>query len=191
MSRRAIGCKNLYYAVGTVAQDGAITYGTPKRIIGLQELSTTNNYAEYQFYSDNKADESGKNLVSVDITAIIKGLDPEIEAELMGKSYEDGVLTTNVNDKQAVVALMYEITTLGASYFRVLYNCKLAKDELSSTGESDSIESDDVTLTGSAIANEEGVVERLIDGAILSTASIITNFFKEVYKPGNESKAIL
>lgn len=191
MSRRAIGCKNLYYSVGTVAPDGTITYGTPKRIVGLQELSTTNNYAEYQFYSDNKADESGKNLVSVDISAVIKGLDPEIEAELMGKNYEDGVLTTNVNDKQAVVALMYEITTLGPSYFRVLYNCKLAKDELSSTGESDSVESDDVTLSGSAIANEEGDVERLIDAAIPSTASKISTFFNKVYKPSTVSKEVL
>lgn len=178
-----MGCRNLYYAVGTVASDGAITYGTPKRIVGLQELSTTNNYAEYTFYSDDQADESGKNLTSVDITAIVKGLDAEIEADIMGKNYENGVLTTNVNDQQKVIALMYEITTLGASYFRVFYNCKMAKDELNSTGKGDSVESDDVTISGQAIADGDGNVDRVIDAAVADTASIVSNFFNKVYKP--------
>lgn len=182
MSKRAVGCKNLHYA--TIKEDGE--YDIPKKIVGLQEISTTNNYAEYEFYSDDQVDESGKGLTSVELSLTIKGLDPEVEADLMGKSYDSttGVITTSVNDVQAKVALLYEITTLnGESDYRVLYNCKLAKDEVNSTTKGESIESDDITLSGVAIAREDGVVERTVNGSVPGASTIIDNFFKKVYEP--------
>lgn len=185
MSRRAVGCKNLYYALVTVGEDGTETYGTPKKIVGLQEFSTTNNYSEYTFYSDDQVDESGKSLTSVELALVIKGIDPQVEADIMGKEYDEttGVLTTSVDDQQKSIALMYEITTLGDSYFRVLYNCKLAKDEMNSTGKTDNVESNDISLSGMAIPNSKGKVDRVVDAAVTGSSAIVSNFFKSVYEP--------
>lgn len=185
MNRRAVGCKNLHYAVGTIGEEGILTYDTPKRVVGLQEFSTTNNYSEYTFYSDDQVDESGKSLTSVELALIVKGLDPTIEADFMGKEYDEtsGVLTTSVDDQQKVIALMYEITTLGKSYFRVLYNCKLAKDEMNSTGKTDNVESNDVSLSGMAIPNSKGKVDRIVDAEVAGSTEIVSSFFTKVYEP--------
>lgn len=182
-NRRQTGVRNLYYAV--INEGG--TYETPKRIEGLQEISTTNTYSEYSFYSDNMVDSSGKALSSVELSLTLKGLDPKIEAELMGKEYDEatGVMTTSVTDASKEVALMYEITTLEGqpSYYRVLYNCKLYRDDSTNSTQGDSIESADVTLTGVAIPRaKDGIVDRVIDGAVEGASTIVSTFFTKVYE---------
>lgn len=183
MNRRQTGVRNLYVAKRTSAG----VYDTPQAIEGLQEISTTNTYGEYSFYSDNVCDASGKTLTSVDISITLKGLDPKIEAMLMGKEYDPstGVITSAVNDSAQEVALLYEITTLEGqpSYYRVLYNCKLFREESANTTQGESVESSDVTLTGTAIADENGIVDRVVDGAVSGSSTVVASFFDKVYIP--------
>ena len=187
-NRRQTGVRKLHYAI---LQPGG-TYSAPKPIIGLQEISTTNNYSEYAFYSDNQIDASGKALSSVEISLTLKGLDPQIEAELMGKDYDSttGVMTTSATDSAKEVALLYEITCLEGqpSYYRCLYSCKLFRDEMGNTTQGESIESSDVTLTGVAVPRaKDGVVERTVDAEVAGATTIVSTFFTKVYEPGAEA----
>lgn len=182
-NRRQTGVRNLYYAI---KQPGG-TYSAPVRIEGLQEISTTNSYSEYAFYSDNMIDASGKALSSVELSLTLKGLDPKVEADLMGKDYDasTGVMTTSANDSAKEVALLYEITTLEGqpSYYRCLYSCKLYRDESANTTQADSIESADVTLSGVAVPRaKDGKVDIVIDGAVEGSATIVETFFDSVYE---------
>ena len=47
------GLKNVHYATITEGEDGTITYGTPKRLLGGVNLSLSAQGESSEFYADN------------------------------------------------------------------------------------------------------------------------------------------
>ena len=116
-----------------------------------------------------------------DISITLRELSNELEAFIMGKKYENGKKVTSVTDSAPSLALLYQQTNSDGSYTnRVLYNCTLARDEVSNTTTTDSISFDSVKLSGKAIPLEGGNLDLTMEN---DDPEELANFFNEVVMP--------
>lgn len=184
MSRR-IGCKNLHYAIVTKGENGQVSYGTPVPIKKLISVKTTDQFAEYTFYSDDSTEESSRKLTGCEIEIEVGALDNKTKSALTGVTFKEGKLIRKANDASPTVALLWEITRSEGdkSEYRVLYRCSLSLKDAENTTIEDSIESNNMILTGNAIPDENGVVDLEIYGGDVGAESLVTNFFKAVVLP--------
>lgn len=179
------GVRNLHIAPMTITA-GKTTYETPVPVEDLEEISTTNNYAEGTSYSDNILKVAIKKPSFIEISITLSKILAEIESIIMGKSYENGKKVTSVTDKQVSFAVLYQITNADGTYTnRVLYNCTLAKDEQTNTTTKDAIEFDTVTLGGTAIPTKEGWLDLTMDSDDKDVdPEELSKFFEQVVLPG-------
>ena len=116
-----------------------------------------------------------------DISITLRELSNELEAFIMGKKYTNGKKVTSVTDSAPSLALLYQQTNSDGSYTnRVLYNCTLARDEVSNTTTTDSISFDSVKLSGKAIPLEGGNLDLTMEN---DDPEELANFFNEVVMP--------
>lgn len=188
MARR-IGNKNLHYAPLTKDElgVGGLTYGKPERIPKVISFKTSDEYADYTFYSDDGVEETGKRLVKSEIEIEVGYIQNKLKAALTGIKYDESTGKTykNTNVSQPAIALMYEMSKSdGAkSDYRVLYKCILSIEESESTTIEDGVESNTFVLKGTAIPTiNTGDLDMEIDGedAAEGAAAIIEDFFTEV-----------
>lgn len=184
MAKRAEGCRLLHLAkLKNVS--GVISYEALKKIEGLEDISLTNNYAEGSAFSDNIQDTSVKKPSFIDISITLRELSNELEAFIMGKSYVNGKKVTSVTDSAPALALLYQQTNSDGTYTnRVLYNCTLARDEVSNTTTTDSISYDSVKISGKAIPLPDGNLDLTMESDDPSVdAEELAKFFEEVILP--------
>ena len=188
--KRAEGCRNLHIAKLTIDESGLPTYATHKRLIGLESLSSTENYAEATAYSDNQIDTNKKKPAFIDLAITLAQFTPEDDALISGKKRIGGKTVTTTGDAQPSFAVLYEQTNSDetSTYF-VYYNVTLAKDGRENTTVGESISFDSVSLTGKAIPLPNGILEMSFnsdDKEIKPTD--IENFFKTVQMPNGTSE---
>ena len=132
MSKKAVGICKCHYAVLTVTpQDSGqdlISYGTPVKIPDLEEISITESYAEGKNYADNICNIAVKIVNNADISMTFSNVSRKIEAELAGKTYQNGQMESGVEDTQKSVAILFQKTFDDGSYENIVYyNCKLSR----------------------------------------------------------------
>lgn len=191
--KRAEGCRNLHIAKLTIDASGVPTYTTPKRLMGLEKFSSTENYAEATAYSDNQIDTNKKKPAFIDLAITLAQLTPQDDALISGKKRIAGKTVTTTGDAQPAFAVMYEQTNSDetSTYF-VYYNVTLAKDGRENTTVGESISFDSVSVTGKAIPLPDGTLEMSFnsdDEEIKQTD--IENFFKSVQMPNEASEESL
>lgn len=184
MAKRAEGCRMLHIAKRKIS-DGVTSYETPIPVVGLEDISLTNNYAEGSAFSDNIQDTNVKKPSFIDISITVRELSNELEALMMGKKYEGGKKVTSVNDKAPSIAILYQQTNSDGTYTnRVLYNCTLARDEVSNTTTTDSISYDSVKVSGKAIPLEDGNLDLTMESDDEEVdQEELKKFFEEVILP--------
>ena len=122
------GIKSLYYAIGTQAQDGSMTYGNPVAFpgavsISLDPVGDTNN-----FYADNIVYWTGN---------ANNGYEGELEVARVIDSFETDVLGFIADSKNVIVespdaatvhfALMFQFEGDVKATRHVLYNCTASR----------------------------------------------------------------
>lgn len=184
MAKRAEGCRKLHIAK-RVVREGITTYEKPIAVVGLEDISLTNNYAEGSAFSDNIQDTNVKKPSYIDISITLRELSNELEALMMGKKYENGKKVTSVNDSAPSLAVLYQQTNSDGTYTnRVLYNCTLARDEVSNTTTTDSISYDSVKVSGKAIPLEDGNLDLTMESDDEEVdQEELKKFFEEVILP--------
>lgn len=73
MAKRAEGCRLLHLAKRT-SSGGVIAYAKPIAVVGLEDISLTNNYAEGSAFSDNVQDTNIKKPSYIDISITLREL---------------------------------------------------------------------------------------------------------------------
>ncbi|NFN50166.1 hypothetical protein FDB52_16975 [Clostridium botulinum] len=177
------GCKNIH--VAKRKKDG--TYEVPKRIRGLGEIKTTDEYKSGTSYGDMKKMIEKKKKSGIDIAITANELPPSMEALLMGKKYDKGELVSNVNNQQNEVALLWEeVWSDGSSSYNVIYRTTLTREGREGKGNSDNIDFATISISGGALPLEDSEDFDLIlfgdDPEV--DKSKIKNFFKQVQMPG-------
>ena len=184
------GCENFYAAERTIGEDGNVTFGTPQKLGELVAVTVTNNYSEGNKYASNLKIKEVKKLNSATLGATLSDLSAKEEAFIMGNTYSKGGTTANTEDKQKEIAVMFDLTRDdGSKVYYVYYNCKLARDAVEGSTETDSIEFKDVVLNGTALPDENKNIFFSLDTADKEAdATKIQNWFKSVQKPGEASE---
>ena len=190
MANRIVGLRYIHIAqiTGTDVQ-GNYTYGIPVKLEGAKTFNTTNEVSENAFYSDDVMDYYSKSITSMELEIELAYLTPEIESLITGKKLVNGVLVSGANDSAASFAIMYEMTTLQEPIRRVIYDCILSRDEISSASKTDSTEEQLIKLSGKAKPDAKGNFDAILDknyipeGEEVKFNKVWEGFFTKVQTP--------
>lgn len=176
------GCRNIHVAKRN--SDGA--YAVPVSVRGLAEIKTTDTFMEGTSIGDMRKMISKKKKSGIDIAITANELLADVEALLMGKSYSNGELVSNVNDNQNEVALLWEeVWSDGSSTYNVIYRAKLARESREGKGNSDKLDFQTISIVGSALALPNGDFDMNLDPSVTGVdATKVANFFTAVQMPG-------
>lgn len=182
--KRPEGVRFLHYTTLTLT-GGEVKYNDWKPLPGLEDISTTNVYAEVKAFSDNQLDTHRRKPSSVDLAIVLAQLETEDEAIIMGQEYVDGKKVLSTNDIQKSIAIAYQQTNSDGTFTnKVYYNCTLAKDGMQNTTTGESIEFDKINLTGTAIPLSNGHLGIEMDSdAPTADPEELANFFNRVILP--------
>ena len=92
MARQYRGCSRLYYATYT-HEEGKVTFGTPKKLCEVKSISREISSENEEIWADNKLQDTVYGGTSVTRTFGCMRVDPDVEAELLGKT----VVTAGTN----------------------------------------------------------------------------------------------
>lgn len=176
------GCRNIHVAKRNT--DGS--YVAPVKVRGLAEIKTNDNFMEGVSIGDMRKMISKKKKSGIDIAITANELPAEVEALLMGKSYSNGELVSNVDDNQNEVALLWEeVWSDGSSTYNVIYRTKLARESREGKGNSDKLDFQTISIVGSALALPNGDFDMNLDPSATGVdATKVANFFTAVQMPG-------
>lgn len=84
--RQYRGCSRLFYATYTIGETGAITFGTPKKVGEVKNISREISSESEEVWADNKLDDTVFGGTAVTRTFGLTRLDPAVENELLGNT---------------------------------------------------------------------------------------------------------
>lgn len=179
---RLIGCKDLHFSMLTADTSSELTYGTVKKIPSLVSIDIKDSSDSVVFYSDDVAEQTINTFANKEVTIELGYLNPELEAELTGQKFQNGVFVQEATPISKELALMFkaELSTGGYQYV-CLYKGVLKRDEAAYKTKEESIEGQTVKLTGifSPLANNGRVFAKANEGED-GNATIISKWFQQV-----------
>ena len=104
-----IGVKNFAYAICTKDDETGVAYGTPKRIIGLNQVNINRTVQRATAYGDDLPLETSSNISEIRIGITSVNLPLEDKAILLGHTIDEkGGMITKTDDVAPYVAIMFE-----------------------------------------------------------------------------------
>lgn len=141
------GLRNVYYAVATEGEGGALTYGNPVRLPGAVNMSLSPEGNEDPFYADD---------VIYYLTSTNNGYTGTLELALVPDSFytdvlgfeqgSDGVMYESADAKGKEFALLFEFQGDAHAVRHALYRCKVARPDVAGATKEDSITPQTETL---------------------------------------------
>lgn len=165
-------------------------YGDIQEIRQFISFSSTKNFSEMNWYSNDIVEETFKNVVDIDIEIVLGKLSNELKALFMGSTYTDkGVMVEASNDAQqefAVIVVLSQMGTTNGTLNYVFYRTKMTLEGIEAETKTDSITDSQVTLSGKAIPLANGRIASSIDSLDKNAdAQVVANWTKSVYDPDN------
>lgn len=153
-----IGLKDLFVAKITEGEEGAETYGTPRRLAKAISVGLSVKVAEGTLYADDGVDEVEREFSGGELKLGVNDLLPADLAELLGQELdEDNVVYANSADSAPYFAVGFRARKSGGKYkYLWLYKVKFAipSEEYKTKGES--IEFNTPEITGAIMARPDG-----------------------------------
>lgn len=185
-----IGLRDLYVAE---IDETAGTFETPYRIAKAIEATVTPNVSNAVLYADDEAAETATSEAETEIGLTVDALSNAIYAKLLGKHVNaDGVVEDSSGDIPPKVALLFRSLKSNGKYrYYAFYNGSFQVPEESFATKGESVEYNTPSITGVFIhsqtiknAKGEGIKRVFVDEDDADVdASIIENWFTEVYQP--------
>ena len=186
---RIAGVKSIHIAkIESYGENGKPTYGEIKELKQFISFSSTKNFSEMNWYSNDIVEETFKTVVDMELEIVLGKLDNETKGLIMGSQYTNkGVLVEKADDAQAEFAVIVVLSQMGSTngtVNQVFYRTKLTMDGVSAETKTDSVTDSQLTLTGRAIPLADGRISCTIDSLDPKADSqVITNWTKSVYDP--------
>ena len=163
-------------------------YGDVQEIRQFISFSSTKNFSEMNWYSNDIVEETFKNVVDIDVEIVLGKLSNEVKALIMGSTYtEQGVMVEASNDAQqefAVIVVLSQMGTVNGTLNYVFYRTKLTLEGVEAETKTDSITDSQLTLSGKAIPLANGRIASSIDSLDTNAdATIISGWTNSVYMP--------
>lgn len=163
-------------------------YGEVQEIRQFISFSSTKNFSEMNWYSNDIVEETFKSVVDIDVEIVLGKLSNEMKALFMGSQYTDkGVMVEGSNDAQqefAVIVVLSQMGTVNGTLNYVFYRTKLTLEGIEAETKTDSITDSQVTLSGKAIPLANGRIASSIDSLdAKADATVVANWRTNVYIP--------
>lgn len=179
------GLKNVYYAVATEGEGGALTYGTPVRWPGAVSLSLDAQGELSTFRADNTDYWKGNSN---------SGYEGDFESALIPESFRTDVLGEVADQTTGIVAeyagkptvefaLLFQFEGDENATRHCLYRCVATRPSVSGQTTEAAIEPQPETITISAMPR---ISDDLVKSRALATASAYANWFTSVQEPAAE-----
>ena len=167
-------------------------YDEVQEIRQFISFSSTKNFSEMNWYSNDIVEETFKNVVDIDIEIVLGKLSNELKALFMGSTYTDkGVMVEASNDAQqefAVIVVLSQMGTVNGTLNYVFYRTKLTLEGIEAETKTDSITDSQVTLSGKAIPLANGRIASSIDSLDANAdAQVVANWTNSVYIPETQA----
>ena len=129
-----------------------ITYEPGFELPWAVNLETTTEFAEGQYYADNKIERSSKKVSSMAVSIEVSSdTPPALDAKITGKEYKNGRVSTGADTLPKEHAVAYEILMDdGNIRRRIIYKVALSRAAQTNATQEDSIEGQTYTYEGIA-----------------------------------------
>ena len=181
--------KNAHYALLTISEEGAVTYGTPTALPGSVSLSLDANGEPENFYADGIAYYVINNNM---------GYDGDLELALIPESFRTDVLKEKLDSKGVLIedadaelaqfALLFEFDGDVRHIRHVMYNCSASRPKIEGKTNEDKKEVQTETLTIKSTPLADGKVKAKTGNT--TDAAVYANWYKAVYLPTAEAASL-
>lgn len=184
---RIIGCRDLHIAPLKEDKPGTAKpkYDVVTRIPSLISISISDTVEENKFYSDDIVEQTFSKTSGKEVTIELGYITNELEALITGKEVDsEGVLIQKSSDSPKEVALMFRAPKSKGNAFRYLclYKGTLSRTDSEYTTQEDSVESTNITLTGTFIPlASSGSMSATADSDDTNMDTIVKDWFTKVY----------
>ena len=150
------GLKGCYYAVGTEASNGSLTYGTPVALPGAVSLSLEASGENTPFYADNIVyyTANGNAGYSGDLELAL--IPDAFKKDVLGFAEDaNGIIYEDANAEIKHFALLFEFAGDTHKTRHVMYNCTASRPAVGSStiAESKEPQTESVTITATSVYN--------------------------------------
>lgn len=145
------GLRNVHYAlINEDPTTGAITYGAPKRLPGGVSLNLEPAGETVDFYADDSSYYSESTNNGYDGELEVANLTDEFRMDVLGDTYENGVMYENADQVTKPFALLFEFQGDIKAKRHVLYYCKASRPTVAGQTKSETTEPQTSSLTFTA-----------------------------------------
>ena len=174
--------KNAHYALLTIGEDGAVSYGAPIPMPGSVSISLDANGEPENFYADGVAYYVINNNMGYDGDLELAMIPESFRTDVLKEELDaNGVLLENAQVELASFALLFEFDGDVKHIRHVLYNCAASRPGIEGKTNEDSREVQTETLTIKATPLADGMVKAKSGNT--TNAEAYDNWYKEVYMP--------
>lgn len=175
---------NVHYALVTVDDSGAVTFGKPVPMPGAVSLSLDANGEPSNFYADGYAYYTISNNMGYDGDLELAMVPESFRTDVLKESLDsNSVLVENANVETANFALLFEFDGDVKKIRHVLYNCSAARPGIESKTNEDEIEVQTETLSITATPLSNGWVKAKTGDS--TTDAVYEGWYEKVYEPNS------
>lgn len=174
--------KNAHYAMLSIGEDGAVSYGTPTAMPGSVSISLDANGEPENFYADGEAYYVINNNMGYNGDLELAMIPESFRTDVLKEELDDkGVLIENAQVELAAFALLFEFDGDQRHIRHVLYNCSASRPgiEGKTNEESREVQTEKLTIKAAPLAN--GMVKAKTGDT--TDATVYNDWYKAVYMP--------
>ena len=174
--------KNTHYAMLSIGENGAVSYGTPTAMPGSVSISLDANGEPENFYADGEAYYVINNNMGYNGDLELAMIPESFRTDALKEQLDDkGVLIENAQVELAAFALLFEFDGDQRHIRHVLYNCSASRPgiEGKTNEESRDVQTEKLTIKAAPLAN--GMVKAKTGDT--TDATVYNDWYKAVYMP--------
>lgn len=148
------GLKGCYYAKGTLATNGSMTYGTPVALPGAVSLSLEAQGENTPFYADDIIYYMGNSSSGYSGDLELAKIPDSFKKDILGYAEDaNGILYEPASPAVEHFALIFQFSGDKHNTKHVMYNCTASRPAVASSTKTESTEpqTESVTITASSV----------------------------------------
>ncbi|SFT04083.1 major tail protein [Marininema halotolerans] len=185
-----VGLKDLYVAVLSKDDDTGATYETPFKIAPAVSAKVSPKVETTTDYGDDGPVETSTSLGEVEVEIETNSLPLEIQAQLLGHKYENGLLTKAAGDTAPYVAFGFRSTKSdGSELFIWLYKGRFEPIENEFKTKGDKVEFQHPKMSGKFVKRSFDDKWQVVGDSSDTNFKLGSTWFKQVIEESTVPKA--
>lgn len=183
MPKVKFGLKNAHYAPITTAEDGTISYGTPKAFPGSVSMTLEAQGEPSEFYADDILYYATAANTGYQGSYEVALIPDEFKEYALGETIDEasGVMFENANAKPQPFALLFEFDTDVRALRHILYNCTVTRPSVAGNTKTKATDPTTESMKLTAAPRADGIVKATTTDK--TAKATYSNWYKSVLTP--------